>query len=227
MTHILVVEDETSFSDALSFMLRKEGFEVEVVDDGKAAIDAFNNRGADLILLDLMLPGMQGTDVCKHIRAYSNVPIIMVTAKDSELDKVVGLELGADDYVTKPFSARELLARIRAVLRRHHDAVIGDEETMLVCGPIRMDVEKHAVTAHGEPVRLPLKEFVLLEFLLRNSGRVLTRGQLLDRVWGADYVGDSKTLDVHIKRLRAKLELDPTSPRHLLTVRGVGYRLEP
>lgn len=227
MTHILVVEDEASFSDALSFMLRKEGFGVEVVADGKAAIDAFDERGADLILLDLMLPTMSGTDVCRHIRTYSNVPIIMVTAKDSELDKVVGLELGADDYVTKPFSARELLARIRAVLRRHLDSGTPDDEKLLTCGPIRMDVEKHAVTVNGEPVRLPLKEFVLLEFLLRNSNRVLTRGQLLDRAWGADYLGDSKTLDVHIKRLRAKIELDPTAPRHLLTVRGVGYKLEP
>ena len=226
MTRILVVEDEESFSDALSFMLRKEGFEVEVATDGKAGIEAYDARGADLILLDLMLPVMPGTDVCKHIRNYSSVPIIMVTAKDSELDKVVGLELGADDYVTKPFSARELLARIRAVLRRHHDTGPSADEMLLVCGHIRMDIEKHAVTVRGEPVRLPLKEFVLLEFLLRNSGRVLTRGQLLDRVWGADYVGDSKTLDVHIKRLRSKLELDPAAPRHLLTVRGVGYKLE-
>lgn len=226
MTRILVVEDEDSFSDALSFMLRKEGFEVEVAPDGKIGVEVFESRGADLILLDLMLPGMPGTDVCRHIRSISNVPIIMVTAKESELDKVLGLELGADDYVTKPFSARELLARIRAVLRRHQDVEFSGEEQLLSCGPIRMDVEKHLVWIRGELVRLPLKEFSLLEFFLRNSGRVLTRGQLIDRVWGADYVGDSKTLDVHVKRLRMKVEVDPSVPHHLMTVRGVGYKLE-
>lgn len=226
MTRILVVEDEDSFSDALSFMLRKEGFEVEVAPDGKRGVEVFESRGADLILLDLMLPGMPGTDVCRHIRSSSNVPIIMVTAKESELDKVLGLELGADDYVTKPFSARELLARIRAVLRRHLDVDVSGEEQLLSYGPIRMDVEKHLVWIRGELVRLPLKEFSLLEFFLRNSGRVLTRGQLLDRVWGADYIGDSKTLDVHVKRLRMKVEADPSVPHHLMTVRGVGYKLE-
>lgn len=226
MTHILVVEDEASFSDALSFMLRKEGFEVTVADDGEAGLAAFNAKPTDLVLLDLMLPRMSGTDVCRLIRQVSKVPIIMLTAKDSELDKVVGLELGADDYVTKPFSARELVARIRAVLRRHADTGPADDAPRLTVGPISIDVDRHQVTIRGEAVRLPLKEFVLLEFLVRNAGRVLTRGQLLDRVWGADYVGDSKTLDVHIKRLRTKIELDPASPRHLLTVRGVGFRLE-
>lgn len=226
MAHILVVEDEASFSDALSFMLRKEGFDVTVAADGEAGLTAFRDHPTDLVLLDLMLPRMSGTDVCKLIRQVSQVPIIMLTAKDSELDKVVGLELGADDYVTKPFSARELLARIRAVLRRQADSALTDDTSALSVGPILMDVDRHIVTIRGETVRLPLKEFVLLEFLVRNAGRVLTRGQLLDRVWGADYVGDSKTLDVHIKRLRTKIELDPASPRHLLTVRGVGYRLE-
>lgn len=226
MTHILVVEDEASFSDALSFMLRKEGFEVTVAADGEAGLAAFNAQPMDLVLLDLMLPRMSGTDVCKQIRLTSRVPIIMLTAKDSELDKVVGLELGADDYVTKPFSARELVARIRAVLRRHADGAHLDDSAMLRVGPISMDIERHTVHVRGETVRLPLKEFVLLEFLARNAGRVLTRGQLLDRVWGADYIGDSKTLDVHIKRLRTKIELDPAAPRHVLTVRGVGYKLE-
>lgn len=226
MTHILVVEDEASFSDALSFMLRKEGFEVTVADNGEAGLAAFHARAMDLVLLDLMLPRMSGTDVCRQIRQVSRVPIIMLTAKDSELDKVVGLELGADDYVTKPFSARELVARIRAVLRRHADAGPSEAETRLTVGPISMDLDRHQVTIRSEAVRLPLKEFALLEFLVRNAGRVLTRGQLLDRVWGADYAGDSKTLDVHINRLRTKIELDPASPRHLLTIRSVGFRLE-
>lgn len=226
MTHILVVEDETSFSEALSFMLRKEGFEVTVAEDGEAGIESFNADRVDLVLLDLMLPRMSGTDVCRAIRQVSRVPIIMLTAKDSELDKVVGLELGADDYVTKPFSSRELLARIRAVLRRHADQPVADDVPQLHAGPVRMDLDRHSVFIRGEQVRLPLKEFALLEFLLRNAGRVLTRGQLLDRVWGADYVGDSKTLDVHIKRLRTKIELDPAAPKHLVTIRGVGYRFE-
>lgn len=225
MTRVLVVEDEDSFSDALSFMLRREGFEVVVAGDGNTAISNFEQHGADLILLDLMLPGLSGTEVCRQVRLSSNVPIIMLTAKDGEVDKVVGLELGADDYVTKPFSSRELLARIRAVLRRH-----GEVEDLLPAaveaGPVRMDVERHIVTVRGEQVSMPLKEFDLLEYLVRNSGRVLTRGQLIDRVWGSDYVGDTKTLDVHVKRLRAKIEEDPANPKHLQTVRGLGYKYE-
>ncbi len=220
-----MVEDEESFSDALSFMLRREGYEVVVASDGNEALTAFDKHGADLVLLDLMLPGLAGTEVCRQIRTHSTVPIIMLTAKDGEVDKVVGLELGADDYVTKPFSSRELLARVRAVLRRH-----GEVEDMVPpaveSGPVRMDIERHVVTVRGTQVAMPLKEFDLLEILVRNSGRVLTRGQLIDRVWGSDYVGDTKTLDVHIKRLRAKVEEDPSNPVHLLTVRGLGYKYE-
>jgi two-component system response regulator RegX3 len=222
---VLVVEDEESFSDALSYMLRKEGFEVAVAPTGTDALDEFDRTGADLVLLDLMLPGLPGTEVCRQLRSRSSVPVIMLTAKDSEVDKVVGLELGADDYVTKPFSSRELLARIRAVLRRGTDAT-ELAPAVLEAGPVRMDVERHVVSVAGEPVRLPLKEFELLEFLLRNAGRVLTRGQLIDRIWGADYVGDTKTLDVHVKRLRAKIEPDPAQPTYLLTVRGLGYKFE-
>ncbi len=225
MTRVLVVEDEESFSDALSFMLRREGFEVAIASTGTDAVTQFEQHGADLILLDLMLPGMSGTEVCRTLRAKSNVPIIMVTAKDGEVDKVVGLELGADDYVTKPFSSRELVARVRAVLRRANE----QEELLpatLEAGPVRMDVERHIVSVDGEHISLPLKEFELLEILLRNSGRVLTRGMLIDRVWGSDYVGDGKTLDVHVKRLRAKLEKDPANPEHLVTVRGLGYKFE-
>lgn len=225
MTRVLVVEDEESFSDALSFMLRREGFEVGVASTGIDAVTLFDQHGADLVLLDLMLPGMSGTEVCRTLRAKSNVPIIMVTAKDGEVDKVVGLELGADDYVTKPFSSRELVARVRAVLRRANE----QEELLpstLEAGPVRMDVERHIVSVDGEHISLPLKEFELLEILLRNSGRVLTRGMLIDRVWGSDYVGDGKTLDVHVKRLRAKLEKDPANPEHLVTVRGLGYKFE-
>ena len=226
MTRVLVVEDEESFSDALSYMLRREGFEVGIATTGPAALEEFERLGADIILLDLMLPGLSGTEVFRQVRAQSNVPVIMLTAKDSEIDKVVGLELGADDYVTKPFSSRELLARIRAVLRRGgelEDLMTG----VLEAGPVRMDVERHVVTVRGESVRVPLKEFELLELLLRNTGRVLTRGQLIDRVWGADSVGDTKTLDVHVKRLRAKIEPDPAVPQFLLTVRGLGYKFEP
>jgi len=225
VTRILVVEDEQSFSDALSYMLRKEGFEVAVAGNGPDGLTEFDKAGADLVLLDLMLPGLSGLEVCRQLRARSDVPVIMLTAKDAEVDKVVGLEIGADDYVTKPFSARELLARIRAVLRRRGEP----EETVsaiLEAGPVRMDVDRHIVSVNGDAVALPLKEFELLEFLLRNSGRVLTRGQLIDRVWGSDYVGDTKTLDVHVKRLRAKIEPDPGQPRHLLTVRGLGYKFE-
>lgn len=226
MTRVLVVEDEESFSDALSYMLRKEGYEVAVAATGPGALEEFDRSGADLVLLDLMLPGLPGTEVCRALRTRSNVPVIMVTAKDSEVDKVVGLELGADDYVTKPFSSRELVARIRAVLRRGSD---GEEPAFgaLEAGPVRMDVERHVVTVDGRAVAMPLKEFELLELLLRNAGRVLTRLQLIDRVWGSDYVGDTKTLDVHVKRLRAKVEPDPGAPRHVVTVRGLGYKFEP
>ncbi|UBU14219.1 response regulator transcription factor [Nonomuraea gerenzanensis] len=226
MTRVLVVEDEESFSDALSYMLRKEGFEVSVAATGPEALETFDRNGADLVLLDLMLPGLPGTEVCRSLRQRSKVPVIMLTAKDSEIDKVVGLELGADDYVTKPFSSRELVARIRAVLRRQGDVVEELDTAVLAVGPVRMDVDRHVVAVRGEQVQLPLKEFELLEVLLRNAGRVLTRGQLIDRVWGADYVGDTKTLDVHVKRLRAKIESDPSNPRCILTVRGLGYKFD-
>ncbi len=225
MTRVLVVEDEESFSEALSYMLRREGFEVVVAATGPDALSEFDRSGADLVLLDLMLPGLPGTEVCRQLRHRSGVPVIMLTARDSEIDKVVGLELGADDYVTKPFSSRELVARIRAVLRRRGEPV-EPETAVLEVGPVRMDTDRHVVTVRGEVVRLPLKEFDLLEILLRNAGRVLTRAQLIDRVWGADYVGDTKTLDVHVKRLRAKIEPDPGTPRHLLTVRGLGYKFD-
>jgi two-component system response regulator RegX3 len=225
LTRVLVVEDEESYSDALAYMLRKEGFEVAIAATGPEALTEFERSGADIVLLDLMLPGLPGTEVCRKIRATSNVPVIMVSAKDDEVDKVVGLELGADDYVTKPYSPRELVARVRAVLRR------GQEPPDLVAatleaGPVRMDVERHVVSVSGTDTRLPLKEFELLEIFLRNTGRVLTRGQLIDRVWGADYVGDTKTLDVHVKRLRAKLEPDPAHPAYLVTVRGLGYKFD-
>ena len=225
MTKILVVEDEPSFSEPLAYLLGREGFEVRVADTGPKAIEEFERHGADLVLLDLMLPGMSGTEVCRQLRTKSNVPVIMLTAKDSEVDKVVGLELGADDYVTKPYSSRELVARIRAVLRRQ-----GEEDTftdgVITAGPVRMDVERHLVTIKGETIPFPLKEFELLEFLIRNAGRVLTRTQLIDRVWGSDYFGDTKTLDVHIKRLRAKIEEDPANPILIQTVRGLGYKFE-
>ena len=226
MTRILVVEDEESFRDALSYMLRREGFEVQAAQSGPEALEVFDRQGADLVLLDLMLPGLSGTEVCRALRVRSTVPVIMLTAKDSEVDKVVGLELGADDYVTKPYSTRELVARIRAVLRRHGEP---DElvPATVEAGPVRLDVDRHVVSIAGQPVAMPLKEFELLELLLRNAGRVLTRGQLIDRVWGADYVGDTKTLDVHVKRLRSKIEPDPAAPRHIVTVRGLGYKFEP
>ncbi len=225
MTRVLVVEDEESFSDALSFMLRREGYEVGIAVDGLQAIEEFDRHGADLVLLDLMLPGISGTEVCRNLRQRSAVPIIMVTAKDGEVDKVVGLELGADDYVTKPFSSRELVARIRAVLRRRGEP---DEllPTVIEAGPVRIDVDRHVVTVRGDTTPMPLKEFDLLELLMRNAGRVLTRGQIIDRVWGSDYVGDTKTLDVHVKRLRAKIEDDPANPVHIVTVRGLGYKYD-
>ncbi|RLV54886.1 DNA-binding response regulator [Aeromicrobium phragmitis] len=223
MTKVLIVEDEASYSEALSYVLRKEGFDVAVAETGTDALEAFERGGADIVLLDLMLPGIPGTEVCRAIRQTSAVPIIMVSAKDTEVDKVVGLELGADDYVTKPYSPRELVARIRAVLRRG-GVEEAEESPTLQVGTVRMDVDRHIVTVDGVEVRFPLKEFELLEFFLRNPGRVLTRGQLIDRVWGADYVGDTKTLDVHVKRLRAKIEPDPAHPTTLTTVRGLGYK---
>ncbi|CAB0631199.1 DNA-binding response regulator [Corynebacterium diphtheriae] len=225
MTSILLVEDEESLADPLAFLLRKEGFDVVIAGDGPSALVEFDRNAIDIVLLDLMLPGMSGTDVCKRLRAVSSVPVIMVTARDSEIDKVVGLELGADDYVTKPYSSRELIARIRAVLRRGGET-IEESDDILGSGRIHMDVERHTVTVDGEEISMPLKEFDLLEYLMRNSGRVLTRGQLIDRVWGADYVGDTKTLDVHIKRLRSKIEPEPSAPRHVITVRGLGYKYE-
>ncbi len=226
MARILVVEDEETLSEAIAFLLSKEGFEVSVATSGPEAIATFEKTGADLILLDLMLPGLSGTEVCRQIRAKSAVPIIMLTAKDSEIDKVVGLEIGADDYVTKPYSSRELIARIRAVLRRGELSDAVDDGGALEVGPVRMDTDRHVISVNGEQVSLPLKEFELLEFLMRNSGRVLTSMQLIDRVWGSDYVGDTKTLDVHIKRLRAKIEKDPANPEYIQTVRGMGYKME-
>jgi len=226
-SRVLVVDDDAALAEMLSIVLRNEGFEPIWCAHGDKAFSAYKEAKPDLVLLDLMLPGMSGTDVCKQLRSRSSVPVIMVTARDSEIDKVVGLELGADDYVTKPYSARELIARIRAVLRRgndNDDSGVGDG--ILEAGPVRMDVERHVVSVNGEAITLPLKEFDLLEYLMRNSGRVLTRGQLIDRVWGADYVGDTKTLDVHVKRLRSKIEADPANPVHLVTVRGLGYKLE-
>ena len=226
MTRILVIEDEESLSEAIAFLLSKEGFEVEIAANGPSAIEKFDLNGADLILLDLMLPGLSGTEVCRQIRSKSAVPIIMLTAKDSEIDKVVGLELGADDYVTKPYSSRELIARIRAVLRRGEMSDSSVEVGVLTVGPVRLDIDRHIITVNGLPISLPLKEFELLEFLMRNAGRVLTRIQLIERVWGSDYVGDTKTLDVHIKRLRAKIEKDPANPEYIQTVRGMGYKME-
>ena len=224
MTRILIIEDEESYRDALTFMLEKEGFDVVATEDGAAGLEEFDKQGADLVLLDLMMPGMPGLEVCKQLRAKSNVAIVMVTARDSEVDKVVGLELGADDYVTKPFSHRELVARVRAVLRRGQDQELIPD--VVEVGGVRIDVERHQVYVDGEEVRFALREFDLLELLLRNPGRVLTRGQLIDRIWGSDYVGDTKTLDVHIKRLRTKIEKDPSRPERLVTVRGLGYKYE-
>ncbi len=227
MTRILIVEDEKSFSEPLAFLLGREGYEVEISEDGLDALAKFEKLGADLILLDLMLPGLNGTEVCRQIRATSNVPIIMLTAKDDEVDVVVGLELGADDYVTKPYQARVLLARVRAVLRRGNDTSEGGTDNSIVeVGNLKLDAGRHLVIFEGKSVALPLKEFELLEFLMRNAGRVLTREQLIDRIWGSDYVGDTKTLDVHIKRLRAKFEKDSANPELIQTVRGLGYKME-
>ncbi|HEX3679546.1 MAG TPA: response regulator transcription factor [Galbitalea sp.] len=225
MTRILIVEDEPSLAEPLAFLLEREGYEPTIASDGPAAVAEFDRNGSDLVLLDLMLPGLSGTEVCREIRSRSAVPIIMLTAKDSEIDIVVGLELGADDYVTKPYSSRELLARIRAILRRRVEDEV-DDESVLEAGTVRMDTERHTVSVSGKETKMPLKEFELLEVLLRNAGRVLTRGQLIDRVWGADYYGDTKTLDVHIKRIRSRIEANPSEPTMLLTVRGLGYRFE-
>ena len=226
MSKILIVEDAEALSDPLAFLLGREGFQTIVVDNGLDALPVFDREGADLVLLDVMLPGMSGMEVCRKLREVSSVPIIMLTAKDSELDKVLGLELGADDYVTKPYSARELIARIRAVLRRRSAETDSATESVLQGGPVRMDIDRHVVTVNGEEISMPLKEFELLEILLRNVGRVMTRGQLIERVWGADYVGDTKTLDVHIKRLRSKIEPDSSAPQYVVTVRGLGYKFE-
>ena len=224
MTRILIVEDERSLSEPLAYMLEREGYETVIMDDGRHAVAEFEANGADLILLDLMLPGMSGTEVCRQVRTQSQVPIIMLTAKDSEVDIVVGLELGADDYVTKPYSTRELLARIRAVMRRRIDDATDD--SVIEIGTVRMDLERHTVATSGREIAMPLKEYALLEVLMRNAGRVLTRGQLIDRVWGEDYFGDTKTLDVHIKRIRSRIEETPSEPQILVTVRGLGYRFE-
>ena len=226
MTRVLLVEDEPDLADPLAYLLGREGFEVEIAEDGPGALTAFRERGADIVLLDLMLPGMPGTEVCRQIRATSAVPIIMLTAKDSEIDIVVGLELGADDYVTKPYSSRELLARMRAVLRRLAVLVDDEDDRILTGGRVTIDLDRHSVAVDGADINMPLKEFELLEFLMRNAGRVLTRGQLIDRVWGSDYFGDTKTLDAHIKRIRSRIELVPSEPVALVTVRGLGYRFE-
>jgi two-component system response regulator RegX3 len=225
MTKILLVEDEKSLSEPLSYLLRREGYEVQVVDNGLAAVSAVEATPPDLMLLDLMLPGLPGTEVCREVRQRSSLPIIMLTAKDSEVDIVVGLELGADDYVTKPYSSRELLARIKAVLRRRAEDPHASQSILEYHGIVR-DSDRHQLVVRGTPVSLPLKEFELLELLMLNAGRVLTRGQIIDRVWGSDYFGDTKTLDVHIKRLRSKIEDNPSEPTMIVTVRGLGYRFE-
>ncbi|GAA2517119.1 response regulator transcription factor [Rarobacter incanus] len=228
MTSVLIVEDEDSYRESLSYQLEREGFAVTAVADGKSALHAFEAAGADIVLLDLMLPGLSGTEVCREIRKKSDVPVIMLTAKDAEVDKIVGLEIGADDYVTKPYSFRELLARMRAVLRRSTSddgaPTAEDQDSVLEIGPVKVNIDRHEVEVRGAGVAFPLKEFELLEYLMRNAGRVLTRGQLIDRIWGSDYVGDTKTLDVHVKRIRAKIEQDPSAPTLVLTVRGLGYR---
>ena len=225
MTRVLVVEDEQNLREPLVYLLQKEGYDVIEAEDGRSAIDIFFSLGADLVLLDLMLPGVNGNEVCRAIRAESQVPIIMVTAKDSEIDKVVGLEIGADDYVTKPYSSRELLARMKAVLRRGNETATVSS-SLIKAGPVEMDLERHTVTVNGERIQMPLKEFELLELLMENVNRVLTRGQIIDRVWGSNYFGDTKTLDVHVKRIRSKIEEDPARPVHLTTVRGLGYKFE-
>jgi two-component system response regulator RegX3 len=226
MTRVLIVEDEPDLAEPLAYLLRREGYTAEIAEDGPSALTRFREHGADIVLLDLMLPGMQGTEVCRQLRLTSRVPIIMLTAKDSEVDIVVGLELGADDYVTKPYSARELLARMKAVLRRLADTQDDLDERVLTAGRVTLDIDRHSVSVDGAEIGMPLKEFELLEVLMRNAGRVLTRGQLIDRVWGTDYYGDTKTLDVHIKRIRSRIEENPAEPKMLVTVRGLGYRFE-
>ena len=226
MTKILIVEDEDSVLDPLELLLSKEGFSIETARNGREGLDKFWKVSPDLVLLDIMLPEVSGTEVCRQIRAKSNVPIIMLTAKDTEVDKVVGLELGADDYIVKPYSKAELVARIKAVLRRGLSEHASADGGVITAGPVTIDVDRHAVSIGGENISLPLKEFELLEFLVRNSGRVLTRTQLIDRVWGSDYFGDTKTLDVHVKRLRAKIEKDPANPTYIQTIRGLGYKFE-
>jgi two-component system response regulator RegX3 len=225
MSRVLVVEDEKNLREPLVFLLEREGYSVSTAADGNQAVELFRSQGADLVLLDLMLPGISGNEVCRQIRAESNVPIIMLTAKDAEIDKVVGLELGADDYVTKPYSTRELLARMKAVLRRNQEPQPATDGVLAAAG-IVMDLERHTVTVNGSQIAMPLKEFELLELLLENVNRVLTRGQIIDRVWGSNYFGDTKTLDVHVKRIRSKIEEDPSRPRNLVTVRGLGYKFE-
>lgn len=225
MTRVLVVEDEPNLREPLVYLLEKEGYQVVEAADGNAAVETFRKHSPDLILLDLMLPGISGNEVCRQIRSESQVPIIMITAKDTEIDKVVGLEIGADDYVTKPYSTRELLARMKAVLRRGSEPSVSDSG-LLKAGPVVMDLDRHTVSVNGEPIQMPLKEFELLELLIENVNRVLTRGQIIDRVWGSNYFGDTKTLDVHVKRVRSKIEEDPSRPRHLITVRGLGYKFE-
>lgn len=225
MTNILLVEDEASLSEPLAFLLQKEGYSVSIAEDGRRAVEMFTQGEFNLVLLDLMLPELSGVEVCRAIRGSSPVPIIMLTAKDSEVDIVVGLELGADDYVTKPYSSRELLARIKAVLRRQSPSEAGDD-SLLMSGHLMLDSDRHTLTVNGTMTAMPLKEFELLEYLMRNAGRVLTRGQIIDRIWGSDYFGDTKTLDVHIKRIRSRIEVDPANPELILTVRGLGYRFE-
>ena len=225
MTKVLLVEDEPTLRETLVFLLEREGYEVVEAADGKQAIDEFVKEDPDLILLDLMLPVLSGNDVCRQIRTTSNVPIIMLTAKDTDVDKVVGLEIGADDYVTKPYKTPELLARMKAVLRRNVQPAVTVTDVVEAAG-VRLDSDRHQVYVDGERIQMPLKEFELLELLLVNVNRVLTRGQIIDRVWGSNYYGDTKTLDVHVKRLRSKIEADPSRPTRLITVRGVGYKFE-
>jgi two-component system response regulator RegX3 len=224
MTKILVVEDEESFREGVSFILSKEGYEVIDAADGNDAIIKFEREGADLVLLDVMLPGLSGLEVCKKLRTLTKVPIIMLTAKDTELDKVLGLEIGADDYITKPFSSRELLARVKAILRRTGSVDV--KSVIMEIGPVRVDTERHTVSVEGLDQSLPLKEFDLLVYLMQNAGRVLTRTQLIDRIWGSDYFGDTKTLDVHVKRLRSRIEKDAANPKFIQTIRGLGYKFE-
>ena len=224
-TRILVVDDDTALAEMIGIMLESEGHTPSFCADGAKAMDIFRQVEPDLVLLDLMLPGVDGVELCRLIRAESDVPVIMLTARDSEADTVVGLRIGADDYVTKPYSYRELLARVNAVLRRSHGEEQEPAEPVLEVGRVRMDVERHEVTVDGEAVAMPPREFELLELFMRNPGRVLARGEIIDRVWGADYVGDTKTLDVHVKRIRAKIEVEPGEPKLLITVRGVGYKL--